>query len=100
MKAKKIQKIRSTHEIYLVVESKGLFGDFSKGYSRFSGETELTEGYRILARNPEHAAKRYIKRFWLQLNLLSVRETVEKWATLRVVPESTPYKRKVKYYSY
>lgn len=83
MKAKKIRKIRKNCQIYLCLRSVGFFGDFTDHQGSNIFPSEFTE---ILAKNPEQAASRLLRR--QHYFDTCVEETSEIFGVVKVLPLS------------
>lgn len=97
MRAKHIKKIRAKMKAFLVLESHGMFGDFTYGREPFCTSVPFEHYTRVMARKPKEAAYRYMKRNHKLKDLNSIYgqpvECMAMFAKLRILPELTPYKR-------
>ena len=86
---------------FICVKSKGLFGDFSGNKSFF--DADLDYGDEVMARSPEEAALRFMKRKHALKELRSwngrPHETDKTFGRIRVVPKSNPFPRFVTYWN-
>ena len=93
MKAKHFSKIRNNMETYFVKETIHLFGNFN------SWQNTIISSSEIMARTPEEAVKRYLKRNHIYFHPdKEFNQTTSEWGKWRVTPKNHPFDRFITYW--